>query len=103
MDIYERSEYHVLTVGDTPTPFPVCNKYGRVKQPEAIFIQSPSNNSDLIHIGESNVANDFSTGAIVMPIGGDTVLPMFNENLLFANSATAGQKLMVIYLAGRLR
>jgi hypothetical protein len=101
--IFERFEQAVLDVGLTEAPFPTLNKYGTVRQPEAIFVQSPTTNTQPIVIGKTGTKADLSEGGISLPVGADTILPFFNENILVAISSAAGQKLLVLYLAGALK
>lgn len=101
--VFEKFEQHVITVGTTEVSFPTCLKYGDVGQPESIFVQTPSSNSCPVYIGKTGVKSDLTTGAFEIPIGADTVLPIFNENILKAIASAVGQKLLVTYMAKELR
>lgn len=101
--VFEKFEQHVLTVGNVEVAFPTCIKYGEVGQPEQIFVQTPTSNTVPIYIGKTGVKSDLTTGAFEIPIGADTVLPVFNENQLRAISSAPNQKLLVTYMAKELK
>lgn len=99
-DIFEKFEQKVATSGVTETAFPVAD--GEVKQPDAIYVQTPDTNTDPIFIGKTGVKADYTTGAIFLSPSADVILPFNRDEILYHISSAAGQKLFITYLAGKL-
>ena len=104
-DIYEKFTIHILDLptANTPVAFPTPNKYGEVPQPEAIVVQSPTSNTVSTWIGKSNVDTTMTNGGWEIPIGADATLLTNKDEALYAVSSANSQKLIVTYLAGRLK
>jgi len=103
-DIYERFEIHVLDLptANTAVPFPTPIRYGTVKQPEAITVQSPTTNTVSTWIGKSDVDTTLTNGGWEVPKGGDALLPSSSEEILYAVASADAQKLIVTYFAGKV-
>ncbi len=105
-DIYEKFEQHVitLTTAGTEYSFPTPNKYsGVLGQPEAIAVQTVSANTVNIVVGKTGVKSDLSVGGWVIPPNADSILPSNSDEVLIAVASADNQKLLVTYLAGKVR
>lgn len=104
MSIYSNFEIHILELpaANTPVKFPAPEKYGDVRQPLAILVQSPTVNTTSIWIGKSNVDATLTNGGWEVPRGGDSYLPSNKDEQMYAVADQDNQKLIITYLAEKV-
>jgi hypothetical protein len=102
-DIYENFEIHVLDIptANTAVRLPDPIKYGTVRQPQEIIVQSPTTNTVSIWVGGENVDATLTNGGWEIPIGADSRLPSSSDELMWAVASADNQKLIITYLAGK--
>ena len=100
---YQNFEPYLMVVTDTAEKLPQIPipEKAKVKNPEAIFVQAPVDNTQRIVIGTSQVQSDLSVGAsVLLEPGGSAILPMKEETEIYAVSTVTGQQMLVTYLSG---
>lgn len=96
---YRLYDQKLLTVGTSQVVFTTPTSSIMTKV-DKIFVQSASTNTAPIVIGKTGVLSNLNNGGFELTAGANITLPMQDYANIYAISGSAGQKLLITYLAG---